>query len=215
MVRELLAGHLVTQLGMRVALAAGFVSGVRPEPEYTMRRFIKDNSLSLVTFLLFFGTLLGLTFVAHRAYNNEREEHGEAPVALGEFLQSGYYLESVFENWESEFLQMGIYVFLTGFLIQRGSAESKKPPDEPGAEEEEAEEDTERYRNDPEAPWPVRHGGLVSRIYENSLGLAFLLLFLVSFVGHAASGLDAYNAEQLAHGATATTIFGYLSTAQF
>ena len=36
-------------------------------------------------------------------------------------------MESVFENWESEFLQMALYVWLTSFLYQRGSAESKDP----------------------------------------------------------------------------------------
>jgi hypothetical protein len=180
-----------------------------------MRRFLKDNGLGLVTFSLFFITLIGLTFVGHRTYNAEQEEHGEKTVTLGQFLKTGYYLESVFENWESEFLQMGIYVFLTAFLVQRGSAESKKPTDELEGEKEASEEDPELHRNDPDAPWPVRYGGVVSAIYENSLGLAFLLLFLMSFAGHAAWGLGAYNSDQLAHGQPAVSIFGYLSSSQF
>jgi len=36
----------------------------------------------------------------------------------------------VFENWESEFLQMGSYVLFTVFLFQKGSAESKDPEKE-------------------------------------------------------------------------------------
>ncbi|WP_331716660.1 DUF6766 family protein [Micromonospora siamensis] len=37
---------------------------------------------------------------------------------------------TVFENWESEFLQMGGYVLLTAYLVQKSSAESK-PEDQP------------------------------------------------------------------------------------
>ena len=33
----------------------------------------------------------------------------------------------MFENWESEFLQMAVYVMLTAWLFQRGSVESKDP----------------------------------------------------------------------------------------
>ena len=39
-----------------------------------------------------------------------------------------------------------------------------------------------------QAPWPVRRGGWVLRLYEHSLGLAFVLLFLLSWVGHAFGG---------------------------
>ena len=49
---------------------------------------------------------------------------------LGEYLGTGHFREATFKNWESECLKMGLYVFLTAFLVQRGSAESKKPEDE-------------------------------------------------------------------------------------
>ncbi len=47
-------------------------------------------------------------------------------LVCAEYLRSGHFLEATFENWESEFLQMGLYVLLTIWLRQRGSAESKK-----------------------------------------------------------------------------------------
>ncbi|MER6758288.1 DUF6766 family protein [Micromonospora echinofusca] len=52
-------------------------------------------------------------------------EFGAAPTSWAAYLGSGHFMESVFENWESEFLQMGGYVLLTAYLVQRGSAESK------------------------------------------------------------------------------------------
>jgi hypothetical protein len=97
-------------------------------------------------------------------YNSTEEEHGRPPVGYSEYLGSGDFVEAVFENWESEFLQMGLYVMLTAFLFQRGSAESKDPeaqhPDDGGSGE-------DHYRAD--APWPVRRGGLALKVYENSL----------------------------------------------
>lgn len=41
------------------------------------------------------------------------------------YLSGGYCLEATFENFQSEFLQMAMYVILTVFLRQVGSAESK------------------------------------------------------------------------------------------
>jgi hypothetical protein len=75
---------------------------------------------------------------------------------------------------------MGLYVVLTAFLYQRGSAESRDPdsqhPDEAGYEE-------AKHRAD--APWPVRKGGLALKLYENSLSIVLLSLFVFSFVMHA------------------------------
>jgi hypothetical protein len=96
-------------------------------------------------------------------------------IGLAEYLQSGAFGEAVFENWESEFLQMGLYVLLTSFLFQRGSAESNDPDgsDEP-----------ESASCDPaHAPLAARKGGLVSKIYSHSLSIAFAALFALSFAG--------------------------------
>lgn len=180
-----------------------------------MRRFVRDNGLSIVTLTFFLLCLLGHSLVGHRTYNLEQREHGESSVGYVQYLGTGHFGESVFENWESEFLQMGLYVFLTAFLIQRGSAESKAPPDEGGSGSDGIDADPAHHRSDPDAPWPVRRGGWVLRVYENSLSLAFLLLFLASFAGHALTGLTELNAEQRAHGAGVVSIVGYVTSAQF
>jgi len=94
---------------------------------------------------------------------------------------------------------------------QRGSSESKKP-DGPN----EVDEDPEQHRGDPDAPSPVRRGGWRLALYKNSLGIAFFVLFVISFVGHAANGARKFNQEEQAHGSTETvTAAGYMATAQF
>ena len=90
-----------------------------------MRTFLRNNGLSLTLAALFAASLVGQGLAGHRNYNHELEEHGKAPIAFGAYLRSADFLEATAENWESEFLQMAAYVVLTGFLFQRGSAESK------------------------------------------------------------------------------------------
>jgi hypothetical protein len=99
------------------------------------------------------------------------------------------------ENWESEFLQMAAYVLLTVFLFQRGSSESKNPDEEADVDRE-----PRSARDRKDAPWPVRRGGVMLAIYQNSLSLAFALLFAASFALHAAGSLRAMRAEQVEKG---------------
>jgi hypothetical protein len=171
----------------------------------------KNNSLSIVIFALFVLCLAGHSIAGWKAHNEEELDHGKPAVSYGEFLKSSDFGETVFENWESEFLQMGFYVVLTVFLFQKGSSESKKHD---GTDE--SEELPELYRDHPDAPLPVRRGGWMLALYKNSLSLAFLALFLISFFGHAAAGSRRYNAERLAHGAHEQIgTFGYMGKAQF
>lgn len=62
--------------------------------------------------------------------------HGAAGVGLLGYLGSGEFLLALFENWESEYLQMSAYVMLTAMLIQRGSAESGDLDDPDRADDE-------------------------------------------------------------------------------
>ncbi|HEX8618033.1 MAG TPA: DUF6766 family protein [Thermoanaerobaculia bacterium] len=171
----------------------------------------KNNSLSIVMFVLFAFCLGGHSYAGWLTYNEEQREHGDVEVGYTTFLKTSEFGETVFENWESEFLQMGFYVILTVFLYQRGSSESKKHD---GSDP--VEEDPASHRDDPDAPSPVKHGGWRLTLYKNSLSLAFLLLFVISFVGHAASGARKQTERGKVHGSTEViTTFGYMAKPQF
>ena len=171
----------------------------------------KNNSLSIVIAALFVFCLVGHAVAGWLAYNDEQEQHGEPPVTLGEFVRTSEFGETVFENWESEFFQMGFYVILTVFLFQKGSSESKKHD---GTDQ--VDEDPRDHAGDPDAPRPVKEGGWRLSLYKNSLSLAFLALFLASFVGHAVTGARKYNEEQSAHGvAENLTAVEYMMKPQF
>jgi hypothetical protein len=163
-----------------------------------------------VPFAFFVVFLVSQSLAGMHTYNEEQRDHGEPTVSYGHYLHTAHFGEATFENWESEFLQMGSYVLLTVWLRQRGSSESKKLEGD-----EAVDEDPARHRNDPDAPWPVRRGGLALAIYRNSLSIAFFVLFGLSLWLHAVTGAHAYSSDQLAHGGEAVDTLQYVTRSQF
>jgi hypothetical protein len=159
-----------------------------------MRRFLRDNGLSITLFILFLVSLVGQAITGWRANAEELRLHELPEIDLIKYLTSGHFISAVFENWESEFLQMAAYVVLTIFLFQKGSSESKKP-DEDNPED----ETPEQHRHNPDAPWPVNRGGLILKLYSHSLSIALVGLFLLSFWLHLAGSTRRANEEALQH----------------
>ncbi len=190
---------------MRGARRAGREDTIPP-----VRRFLRNNGLSITMFVLFAVFLGGQALAGRRVYNDEQREHREQTVELAEYLTSGHFIEAVFENWESEFLQMGSYVLLTVFLFQKGSPESRKI-----GQEEPQDADPRRAKKTKPVPWPVRRGGIALKLYENSLALAFLVLFLLSIALHAIGGADEYSQQQVEHGGKPISVGRFMTTWEF
>ncbi|HET9929270.1 MAG TPA: DUF6766 family protein, partial [Polyangiaceae bacterium] len=76
-------------------------------------------------------------------------------------------------------------------------------------------EEPRRHRDDPDAPWPVRHGGLALGMYRHSLSAALFGLFALSFALHAFGGLRAANTSRALHGLSAQTAWEFVSSAEF
>jgi len=174
-------------------------------------RWLRLRALLLANLALFAMFLIGLLLSGHAHENEELTDHDQPTQTLAEYARSSSFGEAVFENWESEFLQMGMYVLLTAFLVQKGSAESR-PLDKPAPQD----EDPREHRDDPGAPWPVRNGSaLVLRLYENSLAIAFGICFALSIWLHALTGAGAYSEDQQLHGGKVVTAWQYAQTSQF
>jgi len=171
--------------------------------------WFRDRGLLIANLALFLIFLVGMVLTGSRVYSDDQVEHGHPATTLGQYLTSGDVVEATFENWESEFLQMGMYVVLTAYLFQRGSSESKPVG-------EEAPQDADpRDANISNAPWPVRRGGFVLVLYEHSLALLFFVLFALSTWLHAAGGAVVYSEDQIDHGAAPVSTMEYLGTSQF
>jgi hypothetical protein len=176
------------------ASAGRFGPAQQGEPK--MARFFRDNGLTIVLMLLFLGSIVGQWIAGWIAENDELARHGGATLTLSGYLVDPNFVSAVFENWESEFLQMSAYVVLTAILFQRGSAESNDP-----------DQKTEREGD--------RVGrGLGRWIYAHSLGLALFVLFLMSFLIHWVSSADAAAEEALRHGDDPVGRLEYLGDAQ-
>jgi hypothetical protein len=171
---------------------------------------LKNNGLSIVLFLLFVLTMGGQAVTGWHEHNADQRAHGDSPLGFVDYLGSGHFWEATGENWESEFLQMAMFVLLTTHLYQKGSAESKRLD-----VMEEQDLDPRDFTDRPDVPGPVKRGGWQLRLYENSLGIAFLTLFVISFAMHARGGLTEYNEERLAHNESPVAISDYVWSNRF
>jgi len=175
-----------------------------------MKRFWHNNSLSIVVFAIFLLCLVGQTITGYEVNNDDLQEHNQPTLTMSSYLRSGHFGEAVFENWESEFLQMAAYIVLTVFLFQKGSAESKDPE-----KSEPVDAKPEQAVKKKNVPWPVRQGGFILALYKNSLLIAFAFLFLMSFSLHAVEGARQNCSEELFHQKPCDSLIEYATGSQF
>ncbi|KAF2517155.1 DUF6766 family protein [Flavobacterium foetidum] len=173
-----------------------------------MKIFFRNNGLCICFFLLFAISLTGQIFLGFKEHNKELVEEGGQIIPMSSYLLSGHFFQSTFENWESEFLQMALFVVLTIFLKQKGSSESKKL-DEP------EEVDKEPDPSKKEAPWPVKKGGFILKLYKHSLTIILLLLFVISFIIHFYGSLKDENEQLSKKGEALETVSSYLGNSRF
>lgn len=173
-----------------------------------MKQFLHNNSLSLILFGLFASMLIGMSVVGLRHENSELIAHGQPTVSYFRYATSGSFSEAVFENWESEFLQMGAYVLLTVWFRQKGSKDSKKQ----GLRE--AIDAPSRYSL-LHSPWRQKGRALRSTLYSNSLSLALFGIFVLCLLFHMVGGAHAFNQEAIAHNEATLSTWRYATTAQF
>jgi hypothetical protein len=159
-----------------------------------MRKLVRENSLGLVFGVLFLIVLVGQAFAGHADFNQQQLTDGLPPVTLGRYLTSASFGTDVAENWQSEYLQFFLYIFLTVWLLQKGSPESK-PLGRAGLESDQ-EQKVGPYADENSPPW-ARASGIRLRIFSNSLGLVMGLIFIASWLTQSIAGVAAFNEQQL------------------
>lgn len=165
-------------------------------------RFLRDNGLTITLVIVTALCFVGMVASGLKVQNDLLAKHGQAPLDLRAYISSGSFLSALFENWESEFLQMSAYVMLTAVLFQRGSAESRDP-DDPGRKGDALSKAW--HEKSPIRVW----------LYAHSLGLALAALFVLSFVLHWLASAAASNQEAMLHNAEIKSALAYLTDAQF
>jgi len=173
-----------------------------------MRKFLYHNGLSIVFLLMFVVGLFGQVIFGISQYNDELLKAGASTVSMSGYLTSGHFMQSTFENLESEFLQMALFVWLTIFLRQKGSSESKGFD---GPEEVDRKPSPSKI----DAPWPVKKGGIWLSLYKDSLTVSLLLLFLLSFVIHFCGSRNDENLFRSLRGESVLTFSDYMTDSRF
>jgi hypothetical protein len=176
------------------------------------RGFIRDNSLSLAFGGLFVVTLVGQALSGAADFNAQQVADGLEPVSLGEYVTSSSFGVDVMENWQSEYLQFLLYIFATVWLVQKGSAESKKPGEE--GPESDKEQRVGRHATEDSPDW-ARTGGWRTALFSRSLGMLMGGLFLLTWAASSVAGWAAFNSEQLGQRQDAVGYLGYLGEADF
>jgi hypothetical protein len=171
-------------------------------------RLFKDNGLTIVLMLLFAGSIVGQWLTGWHVSIEDASRHGAPALSLAAYTRSPEFLSTVFENWESEFLQMSAYVVLTAMLIQRGSSESKDPDEPP------RDADLAAQAGRPGAPAVLRKGPVARALYARSLGIILFLLFILSFVLHWTQSAAVAAEEAREHGEAVKTTLAYLGDPQ-
>jgi hypothetical protein len=183
-----------------------------------MRRFLREQSLSLAFLTLFLAALAGQAYAGWQDYNNLETWHaqmaGEMPQTLsfGRYLTTSSFAQAVTENWQSEYLQFTLFILLTVWLVQKGSPESKQIGEEGG------ESDERQYvglHAKPTSPGWARVRGLRLALYSNSLVIVMALIWVWSWFAQSVSGWSEHNADLLEHEQPSLSWVGYLGSADF
>jgi hypothetical protein len=177
-----------------------------------MRRWIYEQSLSIFFLAIFLLSLLGQWVVGAKDYNAEQAAHGEETISYGRYFFSSDFGGNVLENWQSEFLQFLMFIYVTVWLVQKGSNESKQL-DESG-EESDQKQLVGGYAPE-EGPTWARLRGWRLVLFQNSLMIVIALMFLGSWFGQSVSNWTAYNDEQTAHGDPTVSWLSYLVNPDF
>jgi hypothetical protein len=177
-----------------------------------MRSFLRSNSLGLVFGVLFLLVLAGQALAGHADFNQQQLTEGLPPVSLARYVTSASFGVDVAENWQSEYLQFALYTFLTVWLFQKGSPESK-PLDQAGYSTDQ-EQKIGPYATVDSPKW-ARTRGLRLFLLSNSLGLVMGLLFVLSWLAQSVAGVAAYNEQQLSDQQDPVTWVNYLTEPDF
>jgi hypothetical protein len=173
-----------------------------------MKRWLRDNSLSLFFLTIFIAALAGQSVAGWKVFNEEQLEHGAATISWSRYLLTSHFGQAVLENWQSEYLQFALFAYATIWLVQRGSNESKLI--ENIGRETDQQQRVGKYAGNTSPRWARRHGGFMRWLYSNSLMLVMGVIFFGSWAAQSVTGWTEYNNEQAEHGDPTVTWATYL-----
>ncbi len=100
--------------------------GGRPlqKPEVDVREIWRNYGLSITLIGLFVASWALQTWMGWAEFVSEQAQHDQSAEAFGPDGYVWRWGQATFENWQSEFLQVFVFIVLTTFLVHRKSHES-------------------------------------------------------------------------------------------
>ena len=105
---------------------------------------MRARGLSIACFVLYGLAHLGAAIAGWLEFADEQRQHAQPLTVLGDDGYVWTLLEQTLQNWQSEFLALGLIVALTSMLLHRGSKHSRDGTDEAMARIEEIQERVDR-----------------------------------------------------------------------
>ncbi len=159
-----------------------------------MRRFVKENALSLFFGVIFLAALAGQAISGWHQFDDDQVASSLGQVSFGRYLTSADFVADVAENWQSEYLQFLLYISATVWFVQKGSPESKQP----GKEGLESPEDQKIGAHaGPDSPVWARTGGARTLVFSWSLTGVMGLIFVASWFAQSLGGWASLNETRL------------------
>jgi hypothetical protein len=87
-----------------------------------LEQLVKNYSLTIILTSLFLISWMGQAYFQWHEFVQDAQDHN-TPPEVNDFLPE--FFAATFENWQSEFLQLGSMVVLTAMFVHKGSPESK------------------------------------------------------------------------------------------
>lgn len=167
---------------------------------HKVRKLLVNDSLSIALFALFLICLAGQGLSGWLAYNASLAAARMGSITLGEYFQTGTFLDGLFSNWQAAILQLAILVTFSAVLRQKGAAHSRKTP----------------AVNHRRLTWTIApRSNVIKWLMANSLSLAFIAIFIVTFGLHGVFGEWKYNEEQIFRQLPEISLSGYLRSSSF
>lgn len=139
-----------------------------------MPQWLKDHGLSSSFAALFLAAVAGQSLAGYYSYNSTLALHSLPRIGYGAYLSTGNFLDGMFTNWQAALLQLGCLIVFGEKFREKGAAHSRKP---------DSHRDEKARKEDEKRPW----------IYRNSLSIAFVSLFALTFIAHLFFGTWDYN----------------------
>jgi hypothetical protein len=166
---------------------------------HSFYKWFQNNSLSIVFFSFFIIFIILQSITGFHAYNGTLAAFGRSTMGFKSYLSTGNFLDGVFANWQAAILQLLCLILFTSVFHQKGASHSLKP----GIAAEEKRE--KEKQEDKQVSWIFRH----------SFSLAFILIFIGSFIAHIVFGSRSFNETSALSGSAPISIASFMRTGTF